>query len=105
MSVLEALEKKYLQRIEYLPGFMGFIDNLPNSTFDLEEAMCLVGREFVDLDNEFYLPNPPKKVRSVIVGLVNVNKQVEIITRFGDRVNQLTKSEFCGTYYLVPKGN
>ncbi|WP_415906256.1 hypothetical protein ACMXYX_15820 [Neptuniibacter sp. QD72_48] len=66
-----------------------------NSTgcFDLDEAISLLHQEIVRLEDRAYLPIPPNDKAGLIVGVIDLNDEVEVLVKFEEGVLQLTKNE------------
>lgn len=96
MSDTEKLGKEY---------DLTFIDWDPTLTFNLQEACSLMCREIVRNEDAHLLPKPPIMKSGNIVGVLAVNDEIELVIRFPEGMDQVTKTEFCGDYKLVPDGN
>ncbi len=99
MNKLKQIEKKYLRRIEYQNNFS---DWDPYLRFNTEEAACMMNREIVKIRDRAYLPNPPTEKVGIVVGILNINEEIELIVRWIDHMDQYNKAEFCSEYKLVP---
>lgn len=71
--------------------------------FQLQEACALMCREVVRNKDVKLLPKPPVTKSGNVVGVIAMNDEIELIVRFPDEMLQLTKTEFCGDYKLVPE--
>jgi len=71
--------------------------------FQLQEACSLMCREVVRNRDVKLLPKPPVMKSGNVVGVIAMNEEIELIVRFPDEMLQLTKTEFCGDYKLVPE--
>lgn len=81
---------------------LNFFEWDPTLTFKLDEACGLMCREVVRNQDVSLLPRPPLEKMGTIVGVIAMNEEIELIVRFIDEIEQLTKTEFCGDYKLVP---
>lgn len=100
MNKLRQIEKEYLKKPEYKNTFT---DWNPTLRFNLEEAACMVYREIVKIEDRTYLPNPPTAKVGVVVGLLDINEEIELIVRWIDHMDQYVKAEFCSEFKLVPE--
>ena len=73
--------------------------------FEFNEACSLIYQEVIAISDLKYLPNPPIEHLGVIVGVIDVNDEVELLVRFPHGIENLCKTEFCGDYILVEKLN
>ncbi len=80
-----------------------FFDWDTSLQFELTEACSLMCREVVRTEDAELLPRPPITKTGNIVGVLAVNEEIEIVVRFPEGMEQLTKTEFCGDYKLVPE--
>ena len=99
MNKLRQIEKQYLRKAEYQHDFSEWN---PFLRFTTEEAACMMNREVVKINDRAHLPNPPTEKVGVVVGLLNINEEIELIVRWIDHMDQYVKSEFCSEYKLVP---
>lgn len=74
-------------------------------TFELNEAVTLIHKEIVKIEDRAYLPNPPAHVIGIICGVLTMNEEIEVVVNFPEGMDQLTKTELCGDYLLVEKAN
>ena len=74
-----------------------------NLVFQLNEAVTLIHKEVVRIEDRAYLPNPPVEVIGIICGVLTMNEEIEIVVKFSQGMEQLSKTEFCGDYLLVEK--
>jgi hypothetical protein len=100
MNKLRQIEKDYLKNPEYQPTYS---DWNPMLRFSLEEAACMVHRQIVKIEDRAYFPNPPNDKVGVVVGLLDINEEIELIVRWIDRMDQYIKAEFCSEFKLVPE--
>lgn len=94
MSELEKLGKEY---------DANFFDWDTSLQFELKEACSLMCREVVRSEDAHLLPKPPVMKTGNIVGVLAMNEEIEVVVRFTEGMEQLTKTEFCGDYKLVPE--
>lgn len=94
MSELEKLGKEY---------DVNFFDWDTSLQFELKEACALMCREVVRSEDAHLLPKPPVMKTGNIVGVLAMNEEIEVVVRFTEGMEQLTKTEFCGDYKLVPE--
>lgn len=94
MSELEKLGKEYDSN---------FFDWDTSLQFELKEACSLMCREVVRSEDAHLLPKPPVMKTGNIVGVLAMNEEIEVVVRFTEGMEQLTKTEFCGDYKLVPE--
>jgi len=71
--------------------------------FQLQEACALMCREVIRNKDVNLLPKPPTMKTGNIVGVIAMNDEIELIVRFPNEMLQLSKTEFCGDYKLVPE--
>lgn len=71
--------------------------------FELTEACALMCREVVRNRDVNLLPKPSVVKTGNVVGVIAMNEEIELIVRFPEEMLQLTKTEFCGDYKLVPE--
>mgnify|MGYP000642756871 CR=1 FL=1 len=72
-------------------------------TFELQEAVSLIYKEIVKIQDRAYLPKPPIDKIGIICGILALNDEIEVIVRFPEGLEQLCKTELCGDYILVEK--
>lgn len=94
MSEPEKLGKEY---------DVNFFDWDKSLQFELKEACSLMCREVIRNQDVHLLPKPPIMKTGNIVGVIAMNEEIELIVRFPESMEQLTKTEFCGDYKLVPE--
>lgn len=82
---------------------VNFVDWDTTLRFELKEACALMCREVVRNKDVDLLPRPPVMKSGNIVGVLAMNDEIEVVVRFPDEMCQLTKTEFCGDYKLVPE--
>jgi hypothetical protein len=80
-----------------------FFDWDPTLQFKLKEACSLMCREVVRNIDAGLLPNPPSLNIGSIVGVLAMNEEIELLVKFDDELLQLSKTEFCADYKLVPE--
>jgi len=85
---------------EYAVNFFDWDTSLQ---FNLKEACSLMCREIVRNEDAELLPNPPHSKVGIIVGVLAVNDEIELVIKFSEGMDQLTKTEFCADYKLVPE--
>ncbi|MEH6649146.1 MAG: hypothetical protein V7707_03875 [Motiliproteus sp.] len=73
----------------------------PDLRFTVVEAVAVINREVVRLEDRAHLPNPPISKIGVVVGLLTMNEQIEVLVKFTDGIEQLVKTEFCGDFVMV----
>jgi len=67
---------------------------LPDSQFELNEAIGLLNSEVVRIQDRACLPNPPIEAIGIICGVITMNDEVEIIVKFYEGIVQFNKVEF-----------
>lgn len=82
---------------------VNFFDWDTSLQFELKEACALMCREVVRGEDAHLLPKPPIAKTGNIVGVLAMNEEIEVVVRFSEGMEQLTKTEFCGDYKLVPE--
>lgn len=82
---------------------VNFFDWDTSLQFELKEACALMCREVVRSEDAHLLPKPPVMKTGNIVGVLAMNEEIEVVVRFTEGMEQLTKTEFCGDYKLVPE--
>lgn len=65
--------------------------------FTLDEAVSLMGRTVIDTEN----PKEGIARLGVVVGILELNDEIELVVRFMDRLSQSTRAEFVAQYDLV----
>lgn len=65
----------------------------PLPCFDIDEAVGLIHQEVVHIQDRAYLPIPPNDKAGLIVGVIEMNDEVEVLVKFPGKVLQLTKAE------------
>lgn len=70
-------------------GFMG--------AFTLQQAINLMGQTVLDVEN----PKPGIARLGVVVGLLEINDEIEVVIRMIDHVTQVTKTEFETRFEVV----
>jgi hypothetical protein len=98
MNKLRQIEKKYLRRIEYQNDYSEWD---PSLMFNTKEAACLMNLEIVKICDRIYLPNPPTEQIGGVVGILNINDEIELIVRWIDHIDQYNKAEFFSEFKLV----
>ena len=66
-------------------------------------AKAAIYKEIVKIQDRAYLPKPPIDKIGIVCGILALNDEVEVIVRFPDGLDQLSKTELCGDYILVEK--
>jgi hypothetical protein len=100
MKTLRKIEKTYLNKPEYK---MDYTEWNPLLQFQLEEAACMVHREVIKRKDFACLPLPSIDKLGIIVGLLDINEEIELVIRWPDRLDQYSKLEFCDEFLLVPE--
>lgn len=71
--------------------------------FDLREATALIYKEIIRIQDRSYLPKPPIEKIGIICGILTLNDEIEVVVRFPEGLDQLSKTELCGDFILVEK--
>jgi len=69
--------------------------------FDLSEACSLLYREVIHNEDRDQLPKPSISKSGIVVGVLTMNEEIEVLVKFSNQMEQLTKTEFCGDFTLV----
>lgn len=69
--------------------------------FEAQEAFNLLNEQIILCENRRFKANPPIEMTGVIVGVLTLNEEIEIVVRFIDSLEQLTKLEYLRKYLIV----
>jgi hypothetical protein len=69
--------------------------------FEAQEAFNLLNEQIILCENRRFKANPPIEMTGVIVGVLTLNEEIEIVVRFIDSLEQLTKQEYLRKYLIV----
>ncbi|RDE18974.1 hypothetical protein DV711_15305 [Motiliproteus coralliicola] len=90
-----------MKQMTDFPGVDSLGDWDPDLRFTVEEAVAVLNREVVRLEDRACLPNPPISKTGVVVGVLTMNEQIEVLVKFTEGIEQLVKTEFCGDFVMV----
>lgn len=74
---------------------------LPMMTFEIDECVAMLNGEVIRKEDSHYLPKPPVDKIGIAVGILTMNSEVELLVRFGDKMEQLRKMEFYANYIAL----
>jgi hypothetical protein len=96
--MMKEIEKKYLSKPEYQNDCKVFD---PLLRFDLPESACLVYRHVTKRKYQRLSPEIALESIGIVVGIIDINEEIEVIIRWTTTIEQYTKLEFCNNFILI----